>query len=273
MMSIHKALKEIMKMSDAEIKEMFQEIRFEKAMAAELAATANIIKKTGMFDNVDRIYGDYDAMNGDQSQQQHGGGEENEPYIVEEAGYAEVESDEINGKIKGHEYVDLGLPSGLKWATCNVGAESPEDFGDYFAWGEIKTKKDYSWDTYMYGYVVSDNKTRLDPKNDVAIVKWNRFGRTWRMPTNEEWRELSIVCTWVWTTQKSVQGYKIIGPSGGSIFLPATGMKVGKNIYAKGRYCYYWSSSCFKEVFNSDLPYLYYSGERCNGHTVRPVCK
>lgn len=78
MMSIHKALKEIMKMSDAEIKEMFQEIRFEKAMAAELAATANIIKKTGMFDNVDRIYGDYDAMNSDQSQQQQGGGEENE---------------------------------------------------------------------------------------------------------------------------------------------------------------------------------------------------
>lgn len=78
MMSIHKALKEIMKMSDAEIKEMFQEIRFEKAMAAELAATANIIKKTGMFDNVDRIYGDYDAMNSDQSQQQQGGDEENE---------------------------------------------------------------------------------------------------------------------------------------------------------------------------------------------------
>ena len=184
-----------------------------------------------------------------------------------------VESVEIKEKINGHKYVDLGLPSGLKWATCNVGAESPEDFGDYFAWGEIKTKKDYSWDTYMYGYVVSDNKTILDPKNDVAIVKWNRFGRTWRMPTNEEWRELSIVCTWVWTTQKSVQGYKIIGPSGGSIFLPATGRKVGENIYGRGRYCYYWSSSYFKEVFNSDLPYLHYSGERCNGHTVRPVCK
>ena len=179
--------------------------------------------------------------------------------------------EKINGKINGHEYVDLGLS--VKWATCNVGAESPEDFGDYFAWGEIKTKKDYSWDTYMYGYVVSDNKTILDPKNDVAIVKWNRFGRTWRMPTNEEWRELSIVCTWVWTTQKSVQGYKIIGPSGGSIFLPATGRKVGENIYGRGRYCYYWSSSYFKEVFNSDLPYLHYSGERCNGHTVRPVCK
>ena len=76
MMSMHKALKEIMKMSDAEIKEMFLEIRFEKAMAAELAATANIIKKTGMFDNVDRIYGDYEAMNGGGQAQQQGEGEE-----------------------------------------------------------------------------------------------------------------------------------------------------------------------------------------------------
>ena len=132
----------------------------------------------------------------------------------------------------GYEYVDLGLPSGLKWATCNVGAEKPEDFGDYFAWGETTPKKQYDWRTYKYckgtdrtltkysdcnnGFI---DKTVLDSESDAATVNW---GGLWRMPTDVELTELREQCTWTWTIQNGVNGYNVTGPNGNSIFLPAT---------------------------------------------------
>ena len=183
-----------------------------------------------------------------------------------------------------HGYVDLGLPSGLKWATCNVGANAPEDYGYYFAWGEVEPKITYNWDTYKYyddsnltKYTSNDSKTVLDPEDDVATVNW---GGAWRMPTKAEQDELRNNCTWDWITQNGVNGYKVTGPNGNSIFLPAAGsMHVG-GLDADGSWGYYWSSSlntgnpnvAYRVYFYSD--YVdWYNYTRYYGFTVRPVCK
>ena len=189
----------------------------------------------------------------------------------------------------GHEYVDLGLPSGLKWATCNVGASSPEDYGGYYAWGEIEEKENYSWSTYKWcngsddtmtkyctssSYGTVDNQTALDPEDDVAHVKW---GGTWRMPTEAEQDELRYNCTWTWTTQNEVNGYKVTGPNGNSIFLPAAGYRDRTGAYYRGIYGHCWSSlsrnssnnACFLYFCSDDFGWSY--NNRYYGLSVRPV--
>ena len=199
-----------------------------------------------------------------------------------------------------HEYVDLGLS--VKWATCNVGAEKPEDYGDYYAWGETETKTNYSWSTYKYcngssstltkycsessygnnGF--TDAKTTLDPEDDVAHVKW---GGSWRMPTESEFSELynKNNCTWTWTTQNSINGYLVTskksGFEGASIFLPAAGLCYDTTVEYVNYSGDYWSSSLSTSGPNSaqDL-HVYsnkgysgcYSDYRRNGRSVRPVC-
>ncbi len=190
------------------------------------------------------------------------------------------------------EAVDLGLPSGIKWATCNVGATKPEEYGGYYAWGETEEKNDYSWSTYkwckgsydtMTKYCTNsscgivDNKIVLDPEDDVAHVKW---GGDWRMPTKAELGELRNNCTCTWTTQNGVNGYKVTGPNGNSIFLPAAGWRDGLELYDSGSVGRYWSSS-LNESNNGGAYYLYFSGGNCcgwdygyryRGCSVRPVC-
>ena len=196
-------------------------------------------------------------------------------------------------KKQEHEYVDLGLS--VKWATCNVGAEKPEDYGDYFAWGETTPKENYDWITYLYckgtnktmtkyctnssyGYNgFTDNKTILDPEDDAATVNW---GGNWRMPTDAEFTELREQCKWTWTTQNGVNGYQVVGPNGNSIFLPAAGSMGGTSLNNVGSDGYYWSSSldtsfpddAYGVSFRSSNVYrsLYY---RINGQSVRPVCQ
>ena len=145
----------------------------------------------------------------------------------------------------GHEYVDLGLS--VKWATCNVGAESPEDYGDYFAWGETTSKSTYNLSTYKYcngssttltkyntssSYGTVDNKTQLDLTDDAARANW---GGSWRMPTYAEWTELCEQCTWTWTSQNGVKGYKVTSKSNcNSIFLRATGYRIDSSLYDAG---------------------------------------
>ena len=137
-----------------------------------------------------------------------------------------------------YEWVDLGLPSGTLWATCNVGANSPEDYGEYFAWGETAPKGTYYWSNYkwckgsyttltkyctvaVYGYnEFVDNKTELDPQDDAAYVN---CGPLWRTPTKAQIDELRDKCTWLWTTQNGVNGGLVTGPNGASLFLPAAG--------------------------------------------------
>ena len=199
-------------------------------------------------------------------------------------------------KIDGHEYVDLGLPSGLKWASMNIGATLPEEYGEYFSWGETEPKSNYDWSTYKWcngnrykltkyctnsSYWDStepmDNKTTLDPEDDVAQVNW---GGNWRMPTNAEWRELRNICIWIWTTQNGVIGGLLTGSNGNSIFFPATGCRSGANLCDVGSYGYYWSPSlrldyseiAYSNYFRPDGGSDYAYGSRYLGYSVRPVC-
>ena len=195
-------------------------------------------------------------------------------------------------KIDGHAYVDLGLPSGLKWATCNVGATKPEEYGNYFAWGETTPKTSYSWSTYKWcngsyntmtkyctdsDYGTVDNKTVLDQEDDAAAVN---MGDSWRMPTFEEQTELRTECTWTWTTLNGVNGYNVEGPNGNSIFLPAAGYRDSSDLYnGAGAIGHYWSSSL--GTYNSGYAYGldfysgnvdWYDGSRYRGRSVRGVC-
>ena len=185
--------------------------------------------------------------------------------------------------------IDLGLS--VKWANCNVGANSPEEYGGYYAWGETEEKSNYDWSTYKWcngsydtmtkyctdsSYGTVDNKTTLDPEDDVAHVKW---GGSWRMPTDAEQDELRNECTWAWTRQNGVQGYKVTGPNGNSIFLPPAGYRYGADIYGTGNEVRYWSSSLNSYIsyyayyfyFYDSYYYWYDYHARGLGHSVRPV--
>ena len=171
----------------------------------------------------------------------------------------------------GHEYVDLGLS--VKWATCNVGATSPEEYGDYYAWGETTTKETYT-EANCATYNVSMNDISGNAQYDAATANW---GGTWRMPTYDELKELRTKCTWTWITQNGINGYNVEGPNGNSIFLPAAG-RYGSSLINAGSDGYYWSSTPFENgdgyayllFFGSgsrDMGYYY----RYYGHSVRPV--
>lgn len=176
------------------------------------------------------------------------------------------------GRLNGHEWVDLGLS--VLWATSNVGASSPSDYGDYYAWGETKTKS-----SYTKGNSKTDNVVMPDisgePKYDAATANW---GEGWRMPTDEELEELIDKCDWLWTTQGGHNGYKVTGPNGNSIFLPAAGCRYGASLGNAGDLGLYWSST--PNGSNTLIAYYLYfrSGNhyvgwltRFNGQSVRPV--
>ena len=191
------------------------------------------------------------------------------------------------------EWVDLGLPSKLLWATCNLGAATPEGYGDYYAWGETTTKEVYDWSTYRYsnggydqltkycsnssnGYNgFTDNLTTLVAIDDAATQK---LGRGARMPTAEEWRELINNTTAEWTTLNGVYGRKFTASNGKSLFLPAAGYRYGSELGLAGEYGYYWSSSllagrpdhAWDFHFRSDGQYVG-DGGRYLGRSVRAV--
>ena len=201
----------------------------------------------------------------------------------------------LSDPFNGHEYVDLGLPSGTKWATCNVGSTTPEGYGDYFAWGETEPKENYDWSTYKYcngdrnkltkycenaEYGINgftDTLTILEASDDAATANW---GAGWRMPTKEEMIELYSNCTHEWTTQNGVNGSRLTGSNGSTIFLPAAGARSGSELISAGSDGVYWSSTVgwlYPEytVFlyeSSNGDYGLASQDRCLGYSVRPVC-
>lgn len=216
--------------------------------------------------------------------------------IADVVAVAEEIASELSGsviaekKIITHEYVDLGLS--VKWATCNVGAAKPEDYGDYFAWGETEPKSTYDWSTYKWclgshntltkycklsEYGTIDNKTILDLSDDAARVNW---GGSWRMPTYAELEELRENCSWTWVCQNGVYGYRVTSKKPGythkSIFLPAAGYRSGSS--HAGSYGYYRSSTLVTDYpsdayelwFGSDSVYRYCTS-RWYGRSVRPV--
>ena len=182
-----------------------------------------------------------------------------------------------NSEIDGHEYVDLGLS--VKWATCNVGASSPEEYGDYFAWGETKVKKEYNKDNCK----VRDKKTfkhgiEGNANLDAARANW---GGTWRMPTIVEMMDLVDNCTWTWTNQRGHNGYKVTSKkNGNSIFLPAAGYRHELLLSNTNSSAAYWSSTPFKSK-NKSVTAIYfdcdtiYNGAQTQfyfyGNPIRPV--
>ncbi len=187
-----------------------------------------------------------------------------------------------------HEYVDLGLPSGTLWATFNVGANSPEEYGDYFAWGETAPKDEYYWSTYFdtdnggstfKKYNNNGGLTELQPTDDAATANW---GSDWQMPSLAQIQELynSNYTTAVWTQMNGVNGRKIMSNSNGnSIFLPAAGYRDGASLSSAGSYGSYWSRSLYTS-YSKRAYYLYfgsgnigwsYSDYRYYGRSVRPV--
>ena len=181
-----------------------------------------------------------------------------------------------HGVINGHEYVDLGLPSGIKWATCNIGANKPDDYGNYYEWSEINTVSDGP--SY---YSATFHKTMnvdigCNPKYDAARANW---GGSWRMPSKKELQELGDECTWTWTRQGDKTGCKVTGPNGNSIFLPAAGHRTGTSLYTVGFCGYYWSStprstdfgiSPYIIHFDDDEAEIHWRG-RTDGLSIRPV--
>lgn len=181
-----------------------------------------------------------------------------------------------------HAYVDLGLPSGLLWATCNIGADAPEDYGEYFAWGETTPKSVYNWGTYqLYDgsnvtkYTGSDGLTNLLPEDDAAAANW---GGGWRMPTIEEWQELVQNTTITWTTINDVNGRLFTASNGNSLFIPAAGYYYASTLELSENYGLYWSSSLYmintdgaRNFYYNSEGYLLFNFGRCVGQSVRPV--
>ena len=187
--------------------------------------------------------------------------------------YQPLNAQDAENVVNGHEYVDLALPSGLKWATCNVGAKTPEASGNCYAWGEIKTKDEYNEaNSLTYGIEMNDISGNV--QYDVAAANW---GEGWRMPTLDEMQELIECCIWEWTKQNGIGGYNIIGPNGNRIFLPSSDSKSGSNFSsATCGYGSYWTST---PIYNTAARYLsFYSNNRqeledsrSKGLAIRPV--
>lgn len=192
-------------------------------------------------------------------------------------------------EIGGYAYVDLGLPSGTLWAVCNVGADSPENMGDYFAWGETTQKTSYNWSTYKHCRSKADKLTKYCNKSKYGYNGFTDYqhvlfasddaatanlGSEWRMPTLDEWEELYDNTTSTWTIQNGVEGELFVA-NGRKLFLPASGQKGNEDAGSRG---YYWSSTLYSITpkyawnfyFDSDGPKTDHS-YRKYGFTVRPV--
>ena len=198
----------------------------------------------------------------------------NKPTEIEKPTEISIKELTVSGSANGHEYVDLGLS--VKWATCNVGADTPEEYGNYYAWGETSTKSSYDEDNCKtYNRSMSD--IRGNSSYDAARANW---GGSWRLPTMTEFDELVNNCDYEWTTQNGVAGMRFTSKrNGNSIFFPAAGWRRGSSMYDAGEHGYYWSSTPF-DSYAQGACYLYFSSEgsastggsgRFIGLQVRPV--
>lgn len=217
-------------------------------------------------------------------------------FTTANSGQQEPSYSQPTGYMDGYAYVDLGLPSGILWAYANIGANNPEDYGNYYAWGETEYKETYDWTTYQYcngsettltkycsdesygldGY--TDSLTTLESPDDAASVNW---GGNWRMPTQDEMQELVDNCDTTWTTHNGLNGMLFTSRSNGnSIFLPAADLRPDSELINAGSFGLYWSSSLYSDGtglawnlsfysdnYGMDYHYRYY------GYSVRAVCQ
>ena len=200
-------------------------------------------------------------------------GGDSEPEIIDNS------TTNVNVTINGHKFVDLGLPSGTLWAETNIGASTPYEDGDYFAWGEIKTKSSYTESNYKYWgskYNSTDGKTSLTASDDAATAKW---GAGCRIPSTAELKELKSKCSWSWKSNyNGTSGYLVTGPNGNSIFLPAAGMCDDEELEFHGTEGNYWSCQPYSEdkyyahllsFGRNDMDIL--GSDRYLGFSIRPV--
>lgn len=202
--------------------------------------------------------------------------------VVCTMGFALPEGEQTgNASYNGHEYVDLGLPSGTLWATCNVGAGTPEATGYHFAWGDTEPKNNYEFSTYRYinddgqtakKYNVNDGLTVLQAGDDAATVNW---GAPWHTPTYNEWNELIAYCKHTIIIRNEQRGILFVAPNGHSIFLPAAGFRMEKKVYGPSG-GHYWSSSRDEDCVSWCFFFIDSHGlqpQRCDfGLSVRLVC-
>ena len=201
------------------------------------------------------------------------GGDSDDPEIVDNDNPTTTTPTTING----HKFVDLGLPSGTLWAETNIGASTPYEDGDYFAWAETKPKSRYSLDNQKSNVnKYKDGKTTLDAADDAATANW---GSSCRMPSTTEMKELKDKCTWTWKSNyNGASGYLVKGSNGNSIFLPATGLRDEEDFVFHGTEGNYWSSQTLK-IGKYDAEHLSFSNDDFDiaysnsymGYTVRPV--
>lgn len=182
--------------------------------------------------------------------------------------------------------IDLGLPSGTKWACCNIGATTPKDYGNSYAWGETKEKSIYFWSTYQYSDSYANcqdiGSDIAGTKYDVAHVKW---GGSWVMPSIDQIDELLNYCSSTWTNVNGNNGQMFTGPSGGSIFLPAAGFRMDDQLFYDRNLGLYWASTQYPEDLRAayNLSFAYGEGfetgvfsdygSRCQGLNVRPISR
>ena len=189
------------------------------------------------------------------------------------------------GMEAGHEWVDLGLPSGTKWATCNIGAAAAEEAGDYFAWGDTMAKEEFIRNnccthdkspSELMEAGILDSTGNLTKEYDAAHNIW---GGEWRMPTKSELEELIRNCSPTWVTQNGVDGCLFTGKNGNTIFLPVTGFKDVTTVISAENFGHYRSSTMFEDEFRSYELSIAKRGRyvdynyRMSGYAVRPVLK
>ena len=177
-------------------------------------------------------------------------------------------------EIAGYRYVDLGLPSGLKWAVHNMGATSPTEYGDYYAWGETATKYEFNYNECPINGVEIDDISG-NPEYDAARANW---GSTWRLPTFEEINELVDCCVCEWMADGLIHGINVVGPNGNSIFFPAAGYRNTTFLKYPNEYGAYWTSTSGSDrygahalAFDEDGTRAGWGNGRYIGRTIRPV--
>jgi len=207
--------------------------------------------------------------------------------------YAEVKGESSCPDENHPHVIDLGLPSGTKWACCNVGANAPEQYGNYYAWGETRPKNYYGSDTYQYAVVTDEYTGGYNMKTgnyyiytnigaDIAGTQYDaattNWGTSWRMPTITQYIELHNNCSSVRTTQNGVIGMKYTGPNGGTIFFPDTGRRLDGELEKAGTFGCYWSSTYYETLWYGAYGVDFLEGgaswgfyDRCLGYAVRPV--
>ncbi|MDE6553032.1 MAG: hypothetical protein K2K98_08760 [Muribaculaceae bacterium] len=215
----------------------------------------------------------------------HSGADQKKPIPVKETKVRkERKGGAMQGTVNGHKWVDLGLPSGTRWATCNVGAEKPEESGEYYAWGETEPKEEYidinslthrKDTTWLINNGIIGKDGKLTKEHDIATIEW---GEPWRMPTDEEFEELIVECDWKFTDYQGTMGYLVTGPNSEKIFIVAAAFKQGSTAEYTNDYGDYWSSTVVPDLIGAACSLGYSSKSygrrryaRFAGRSIRPV--